>query len=76
MVKMLLAMSLLLASCAQYQWQKSGATQAGFKQDTYECEKDMRQSGYFGGGLLGAYNAYAFGERCMEARGYTKIQVR
>lgn len=28
----------LVTGCAQYQWQKPGATQAEFNQDTYQCQ--------------------------------------
>jgi hypothetical protein len=35
----------------------------------------MRQSGYFGGGLLGAINAEEFQERCLAARGYYKVRA-
>ncbi len=38
----------------------------------YECEKDMRQSGYFGGGLAGAIAANDFQERCLMSKGYSK----
>ena len=66
----------LLAGCAQYQWQKYGATQQDFKRDAYNCEKDMRQSGYYGTGLVGAIEAYSFEDRCMEAQGYSKVRVQ
>src|SRR5688572_14606764 len=32
----------------------------------------MRQSGYYGGGIVGQINAQGFAERCMFARGYYK----
>jgi hypothetical protein len=67
----IIAVLLPLAACAQYVWVKPGATQADFKRDAYNCEKDMRQSGYYGGGLAGALEAYGFEQRCMEAQGYT-----
>jgi hypothetical protein len=62
---------LLIAGCAeQAVWVKPGATEQDFAQDTYECERDMRQSGYFGTGIYGAINAREFTERCMVARGW------
>lgn len=64
----------LVACAPQYKWYKSGATQADFRKDAYECERDMRQSGYFGTGIVGAMNAQNFGERCMESRGWEKRQ--
>jgi hypothetical protein len=30
----------VLSGCAQYQWQKQGATQAEFNSDSYACELD------------------------------------
>ena len=65
----------LLTGCASYAWYKPGVTQQDFSRDTYLCERDMRQSGYFGGGLVGAMNRQEFFDRCMNANGYTK-QVR
>jgi len=52
-------------------WEKSGVSQADFKRDRYECERDMRQSGYFGGGISGSINRREFFKSCMGARGYT-----
>ncbi len=63
--------ALFLSACSTV-WDKPGATQEEFKKDTYECERDMRQSGNFGTGVYGGLNAQAFNDRCMEARGYTK----
>jgi hypothetical protein len=39
--------------------------------DSYACEKDARQSGYFGGGIVGQINFNEFEGRCMRARGWT-----
>lgn len=62
---------LCLSGCGPTIWDKPGATQADFNKDSYECERDMRQSGYYGGGLVGAANAQNFYNRCMVAHGYT-----
>ncbi len=64
-----------LAGCARMLWYKEGATQADFRKDTYECEKDARQSGYFGTGFAAQLNMKDFQERCMMARGYEKRRV-
>lgn len=64
------AMALLLAGCAQIVWDKTGATQADFNRESYMCERDARQSGYFGGGLIGALNMAEFAQRCMVAQGW------
>jgi hypothetical protein len=61
----------ILSGCAQTIWDKAGATQQDFARDSYECERDMRQGGHYGGGLLGAMNAQDFQGRCMVARGWT-----
>jgi len=44
-------------------------TMENFSRDSYECERDMRQSMYFGTG----FSARAFQDRCMEARGYYEV---
>jgi hypothetical protein len=65
-----LALGLSLSACAQRIWNKPGATQQDFATDSYACEKDARQSGYFGGGLTGALNMQEFDDRCMVAHGW------
>jgi hypothetical protein len=52
-------------------WDKPGASQADFNKDQYTCEKDARQSGYFGGGLAGAINMQEFFKKSMVANGYS-----
>lgn len=64
--------AVMLAGCAQVMWDKPGGTQQTFAADSYECERDARQSGYYGGGILAGYNFRAFEDRCMAARGWTK----
>ena len=62
-----------LSGCASsYTWEKPGASMDQMNKDFYECEKDMRQSGYFGGGIVGEINAQKFHERCLIAKGYIK----
>lgn len=67
-----LAGVLICTACAPTIWDKPGATQADFNADSYACERDTRQSGYFGGGLVGALEMRQFAERCMVAHGYEK----
>lgn len=50
---------------------KASGTQAEYNKDSYECERDARQSGYFGGGIFGSMNMKEFFKSCMVARGYT-----
>jgi hypothetical protein len=64
--------SVAVAGCAKTYWTKPGLTPAEWNRDIYECERDMRQSGYFGTGLVGHWNADAFQERCLIAKGYYK----
>jgi hypothetical protein len=65
------ATCLILSACgAPKVWVKSGATQQDYATDSYACEKDARQSMYFGGGLVGALNMQDFAGRCMVAHGW------
>jgi hypothetical protein len=45
-------------------------TDAQFKKDNYECERDAAQAGLGFGDLA----ANGMRSECMEARGYAKIQ--
>lgn len=64
---------LILSSCAPPVWTKPGASQQDYATDSYQCEKDARQSGYFGGGIVGAANMVDFQQRCMVAHGWRKL---
>lgn len=67
--------ALLLTACTSMTiWDKPGSTQQTYNQDSYACEKDARQSGYFGTGLAGSINMKAFFDQCMIARGWSKRQ--
>jgi len=65
-----------LGGCTQYQWTHPNWSEATWNKDSYECERDMRQSAYFGGGLVGQANAQQFQERCLRARGYVKEAMK
>lgn len=65
--------ALIIAACAPTTWVKSGASQQDYATDSYQCEKDARQSGYFGGGLIGAANMVEFSQRCMVAHGWRRL---
>jgi len=69
---LLLVVGVAMSGCTQTVWTKSGLTEAEYRTDSYACERDMRQSGYFGTGLAGALNARDFQERCMLSKGYRK----
>lgn len=62
--------ALLVSGCAMV-WTKPGATDNDYYQDTYACERDVRQTGYHGGGLAGAISMQDFFARCMRAKGWT-----
>ena len=64
------ALGVVTVGCAPMAWDRPGATQADFDRDSYACERDARQSGYYGGGLTGAINMQGFFGRCMNAQGY------
>jgi hypothetical protein len=58
---------LALCSCTTY-YTKPGGTEAQFRKDNYECERDAAQAGLGFGDLA----AEGMRSECMEARGYTK----
>ena len=66
-------MLLCVAGCTPTTWYKPGASQQDFTTTSYECERDARQSGYFGIGLSGAIEMASFQARCMGAHGYSRV---
>lgn len=71
----IVCIALSMSGCTSAQWTKAGATQQDFATDSYDCEKDARQSGYYGSGLAGAINMQGFFNRCMNAHGWTLATV-
>jgi hypothetical protein len=71
---MTVVVGLLPGACAPMIWDKSGATQDDYNKDSYECEKDAPQSGYFGSGIVGGLNMRHFFQEWMVAHGYTLRQ--
>ena len=74
----LILLILILPGCAHYMWARvdgnnDQAAIEQFRKDSYECERDVRQSGHYGQGVYGAMEAQGFGERCMRSRGYKKV---
>lgn len=77
--------AVVLTGCAspptKLVWNKSGATEPEFRKDQYECEKDVRQSGLYGGGasvweqIARQENIRQFFHRCMNSKGYTASYV-
>ena len=67
----IIGLSIMLVGCAKPTiWDKPGATQDDFNKDAYACEKDARQSGYFGTGIVGAMNLKTCYDQCMVSKGY------
>jgi hypothetical protein len=54
-------------------WEKSGSTLEERNTVLYECEKDARQSGYFGTGLIAQINMQSFFEKCMNVHGWNQV---
>lgn len=72
---LILMLVMVLTACAgKRTFYKAGASQQDWVKDHYECERDARQSGYFGGGIVGAINAQEFQVRCLNARGWYEAQ--
>lgn len=66
-----LALAIFISGCSNTKfWQKQGASNADLRRDSYQCEKDARQSN-FGGGLMGGALRQEFYDRCMESHGWT-----
>ncbi|BAE50532.1 hypothetical protein amb1728 [Paramagnetospirillum magneticum AMB-1] len=65
------AVAALVASCAtQITWYKEGATIEDYNLQAYNCEKDMRQSGYFGDAFAAPGNMRSFYSKCMIVHGW------
>jgi hypothetical protein len=63
----LLGTSLLLAGCSLPAMTKPGGSQEQYRSDSYECERDMRQTRF-----MGPIDASRFYVRCMRSRGYSE----
>jgi hypothetical protein len=72
------ALALALAACADngggaVRWYKTGATQADFQGDAYDCERDARAAfPYAPWDLVVTAQAVDMEQRCMVARGWAK----
>ncbi len=73
-VLVLLAIVILSGCATRTVWVHPEYTPEKWKKDSYECEKDARQSGYFGGGITGLINMQNFFNRCLESKGWTRQQ--
>jgi hypothetical protein len=59
-ILMAIMVAVLLSGCAHYTWRHPEYTPEKWARERYECERDARQSGYFGTGITGAINFNAF----------------
>jgi hypothetical protein len=72
---MVVAVTVLIAlGCARTNYRHPDYTPQLWARDSYECERDARQSGYFGAGILGGMEIRNFYDRCLAARGWTKTR--
>lgn len=55
---------LLLAGCSTV-WTQPGTSEADFKRDAYECERDAAP-------VRNGFQAMGMQERCMESKGWRK----
>jgi hypothetical protein len=61
-------------ACApRMMWTKDNWNEQDARRDFYECERDARQSRYFGTGFAGAMNMAEFQKRCLRAKGYREV---
>lgn len=69
---------LLLSACSTQTviWEKPGADSQTQIRDKYECERDVRQGGYYGSGITADINMQEFYERCLIAKGWNKTITR
>jgi len=68
-LRRLVICALPLCSCTVATFTKPGLTDAQFRRDNYEYERDAAMAG-LGNGLA----SVGMREECMEASGYTKVQ--
>jgi hypothetical protein len=70
----LLAVVMLFGCAPATVWVHREYTPEKWAKDSYECERDARQSGYFGTGISGSINMQNFFNRCLESKGWMKQQ--
>lgn len=75
-IALVILAAVVLTGCARVVWVRSGLTAAEWNQDSYQCEKDARQSGYFGTGWVAQIEMERFMERCLLSKGYSKQIVQ
>jgi hypothetical protein len=73
-IALLATMTIAYAGCGRWVYHHPEYTPERWARDSYECERDARQSGYFGGGMRGAIEFRNFQDRCLAARGWVKTR--
>jgi len=67
-----LTMALLIGCASHVVYLHPNYTPELLAKDSYECERDAQQSGYFRDSMVGAINAQNFIDQCLAARGWVK----
>lgn len=66
-----LVLAVFITGCSSTKvWKKPEASTSDLRKDSYQCEKDARQSD-FGPGIVGGSLRQEFYDRCMESHGWT-----
>jgi hypothetical protein len=72
LVLVFVAIAVIQTGCGRAMYRHPNYTPERWARDSYECERDTRQSGYFGTGVAAQINFQNFYDRCLAARGWTK----
>ena len=68
------AVAVVQVGCGRVVYRNPKYTPQLWARDSYECERDARQSGYFGSGIAAQLDMLDFYDRCLGARGWTKTR--
>ena len=73
-MKLILISASLLAGCAsQTEMNMANSTQEKYSIDSIECEKDTRESGFYGG-IIGKQDMQIFFHKCMISKGWKSVE--
>jgi hypothetical protein len=62
-------LSLLVGCVSQTEFNKQNSTQENYNKDSYECERDTRESGFYDG-VIGIRDMDVFFRKCMATKGW------
>lgn len=71
---LVVVLAVVHVGCARVVYRHPDYTPQLWARDSYECERDARQSGYFGTGSWATMEMRNFYDRCLAARGWTKTR--